>query len=315
VTKRALADALTHLSRPRPGVDIPLPELYELDQGVEELMSVVDRGLDHLEAGDLRYPFARMVNSGDALPETAYSWTRYLVNASYLALNPVAVAELWYGAAATLILQGMERWTAEGEAFARTARDLTRRVVDLNCYITPANCRAFDPHYDPQDVLLVQLEGTKVWDVYDPVHSNPHLTDYYAKRDSLTQGDSARLHATYCLEPGLAVYIPRGFGHSGRAGQGGSVHVTIGMLVESYPDVIARTALSLLSDPLARRESRSLTDEERAALLGTLTEALALEAEDAVGPAVTPIADRSAAGGPSSRIEQWRSLPINRWVW
>eukprot|EP01052_Picozoa_sp_SAG31_P050567 SAG31_NODE_11598_length_1014_cov_1.855738_2_plen_97_part_00 len=39
-------------------------------------------------------------------------------------------------------------------------------IFTVNVYVTPVSSQAFHPHTDPQDVLVLQLEGAKHWTVF-----------------------------------------------------------------------------------------------------------------------------------------------------
>jgi len=42
-------------------------------------------------------------------------------------------------------------------------------VVGANVYITPPNSQGFAPHYDDVDVFILQVEGRKLWKLYDSI--------------------------------------------------------------------------------------------------------------------------------------------------
>ena len=44
---------------------------------------------------------------------------------------------------------------------------ITKTPISCNIYLTPANQKAFPPHTDPHDVLVVQIAGKKEWNIED----------------------------------------------------------------------------------------------------------------------------------------------------
>lgn len=66
-----------------------------------------------------------------------------------------------------------------------------------------------------------QLEGTKEWDVWDPIHVMP--IDKQAGRGSAKANNSYHLrdlehlrHQRLLLQPGDALFLPRGYIHQGK---------------------------------------------------------------------------------------------------
>ena len=42
---------------------------------------------------------------------------------------------------------------------------ITKTPISCNIYLTPADQKAFPPHTDPHDVLIVQIAGEKEWSI------------------------------------------------------------------------------------------------------------------------------------------------------
>ena len=73
----------------------------------------------------------------------------------------------------TLVLNDVHpRW----EPVAALCRDLTRIFhffVNVNMYLTPRDAQGLSPHFDTQDVFILQVEGSKRWRLYEPLVSLP----------------------------------------------------------------------------------------------------------------------------------------------
>ncbi len=93
--------------------------------------------------------------------------------------------------------------------------------VQGNVYISKGDSPGFGSHWDDHDVLVLQLDGRKYWEVYGPAEFSPLRPETLgsASGDFVWSG---------VLEPGAAMYIPRGWPHrvSGFSDVG-STHLTL----------------------------------------------------------------------------------------
>jgi ribosomal protein L16 Arg81 hydroxylase len=112
-------------------------------------------------------------------------------------------------------------------------------------YVTPPNAKGVKPHFDTQEGFLIQVDGSKRWKVYKPVHESPPVEGSY------TSVEPERLSEPSCetvLNPGDVLYIPRGFPHEGIAGDGqASLHITLEIHVRSWLDLMS-DAMGALAD-------------------------------------------------------------------
>ena len=124
--------------------------------------------------------------------------------------------------------------------------------VQANAYLSPADSAGLAPHSDSHDVLVLQVEGAKRWDV-------------------------AEL-GTVQLEPGDVLYIPRGQRHNAATAQRHSLHITIGITAVTWQDV-ARRALASATEPgapLSLGFARTPLAEHVAAMTSALSDAVDL---------------------------------------
>lgn len=94
-----------------------------------------------------------------------------------------------------------------------------------NLYITPANNQGFDWHYDNHDVFVIQLNGSKKWELDK---KDPFLPDLNYKRTSPPVNEIEDVESLV-LNEGDTLYIPRGTYHRAIAYEKYSVHLTIGV--------------------------------------------------------------------------------------
>lgn len=117
--------------------------------------------------------------------------------------------------------------------------------VSANMYLSPENAQGFDAHYDPHDVFILQLEGEKLWKIYPD-----HVEFPIGTKDSpFTSPLSPPLYELY-LTPGDLLYIPRGWVHVASTAKKYSLHLTIGIHVLTWLDLISELSVT---EPSFRR--------------------------------------------------------------
>ena len=87
-------------------------------------------------------------------------------------VNRGAVAELHRGGA-TIILQQAHQLDPTLARFCRGLEHVFSAHVQTNLYLTPPNAQGFRTHYDNHDVFVVQIEGEKLWRLYDKPVDTP----------------------------------------------------------------------------------------------------------------------------------------------
>ncbi|KPA73980.1 hypothetical protein ABB37_09554 [Leptomonas pyrrhocoris] len=112
----------------------------------------------------------------------------------------------------------------------------------VNSYWTPASSQGFAPHYDDVDVFLLQMEGEKMWYLYDP----PEDVDYLSRHSSEDYVPEQFPKPKYAitLKAGDVLYMPRGMVHQGRTTpHTHSLHITFSAnQMNSWADFMGRAA-------------------------------------------------------------------------
>ncbi|MFL6161306.1 MAG: cupin domain-containing protein [Jatrophihabitantaceae bacterium] len=177
---------------------------------------------------------------------------------------------------ATLVLQALHRNWPPLVRFGGLLSAELGHPVQINCYLTPPQNQGFAPHYDTHDVFVLQIAGRKRWVVHRPVLTNPLPgQDWEQHRPAVAARSAEPPLIERVLQPGDALYLPRGYIHSAVAQGETSIHLTIGvhpvtrhsllqhLLAEAVTESGLRAALPLGGD---------LADE--AQLAGQLREAV-----------------------------------------
>lgn len=145
----------------------------------------------------------------------------------------------------TVILSGLESSWPPLHRFCRNLEGDISHPVAVAVYLTPPDIKGVKPHYDTQDGFLIQIDGSKKWKVYKPVHQFPPVEGSYT---SLERNQLSKPILETTLEPGDVMYIPRGFPHEGEScGGSPSLHITVEILVRTWFDFIS-DALGALAD-------------------------------------------------------------------
>ncbi|MFL6227244.1 MAG: cupin domain-containing protein [Pyrinomonadaceae bacterium] len=169
------------------------------------------------------------------------------------------VAQIYeaYGQGATVRVNRAQRYWKPLSDVCRRLEHEFGAPVRANLYCSPAGAHFSERHYDNHDVLVLQLAGRKHWRVFDPVVSLP-LADVpplafeertgllkYARggprkgRADIGVDECGEPRLDFTLEAGDLLYMPRGFVHEAGAQGEASLHVTIGLHVLTWLDLLS----------------------------------------------------------------------------
>jgi lysine-specific demethylase/histidyl-hydroxylase NO66 len=198
--------------------------------GFEDLLTLddVDRILTTTSP---RTPSFRLVKAGELIPESAYTRSGRTGSKPLSGIaDPARIAEL-FDDGATIVLQGLHRNWEPVAAFCRALELQLGHPCQVNAYITPPGAQGLALHSDPHDVFVLQAFGRKHW-VVEAAPAEP-------ERDPL-EAD---------VGPGDCIYMPTGTPHAATTGPVLSGHLTVGVHVTSWRDVLAEVWRSLEHDP------------------------------------------------------------------
>lgn len=213
------------------------------------------------------------------------------------------VGELYeaYGRGATIRVNRVERYWKPLRELCRGLEQTFKFPVRANLYCTPAGSPPSKLHYDTHDVLVLQIRGRKSWRIFEPLVRLP-LADVpplpfeertgllkYARggpkkgRANISEDECGAPLLKFTLEAGGLLYMPRGFVHHAWAEDVASIHVTVGLHVLRWLDLLA-VALAQVSnrDERFRRALPNGLGDERekdaSELLAALIETYAQQA-------------------------------------
>jgi len=243
----------------------PYDDLLTLD-GVDEIVS--RRGL--------RTPFIRMARDGQIVSAGRYTRGGGVGAEITDQVDPDRVLALVRDGS-TLVLQGLHRlWPPLIDFTGDLAADLGH-PVQVNAYVTPAQSQGFAAHYDVHDVFVLQVEGRKRWQVREPVRELPWRDEPWEQvRGQVESRAQEPPTIDTVLEPGDALYLPRGWIHSAEALGGTSAHLTFGVHALTRRTLLDAVLDAMVADGPLRQPlpvGGHVTDDDVAAVADLLARA------------------------------------------
>jgi ribosomal protein L16 Arg81 hydroxylase len=211
--------------------------------------------------------------------------------------NLYSVYRSYYDEGYTITIDRLElRWKPIS-ALCKNLENTLHHPTAANLYFTPLNAQGFLPHFDTHDVFILQLEGSKTWRIYD----SPILLPLGDTTSDVPVDSLGPPTKTITLDAGDLLYLPRGFVHDALTSDQPSMHLTLGVHVFRWADLIAEAVVSVSRCDARFRKALPLgfLDDCNSAVLGEelrqLLELLVVEAQS--DRAITRIGQRLLSTG------------------
>jgi ribosomal protein L16 Arg81 hydroxylase len=127
----------------------------------------------------------------------------------------------------TIVLDGVEQYARPVGTLARSLEVELHFPIQVNAYVTPPGQIGLAPHYDDHDVLILQIEGSKIWHLYVGADLPPREIQRDGEKAVNVEGLPPPTDVR--LEAGDVLYVPRGRIHAAEAAEAQSVHLTVGI--------------------------------------------------------------------------------------
>ncbi|TDQ45877.1 JmjC domain-containing protein [Actinorugispora endophytica] len=240
-------------------------EFVFADLGAEtvEPLLTFDALSDILSTHQLEPPRLRLHRAGRPVPVADYTDPGEASGAARRLVRPEALyRQLREGA--SLVLDGVDRLHPPVRAATDDLMRLVRERAQVNLYLIWGDSHGFDTHWDDHDTFVVQLAGTKKWQVHGqgtrpyPMKAD---TDHTHRAPDTTVWEGV-------LRPGQVLHVPRGWWHTVTGNGDVSMHLTFGFtratgidwahsLLGRLQDVeFARTDLPRFASAEERRKHR-----------------------------------------------------------
>ncbi|MEO7130167.1 MAG: cupin domain-containing protein [Dermatophilaceae bacterium] len=256
----------------------------------------------------LRTPFLRMAKEGDVLGSGRFTRGGGAgAEISDQAADDKVLSE--FAAGATLVLQGLHRMWPPVIDYASALSTQLGHPVQVNAYVTPSQNTGFAPHYDVHDVFVLQFAGRKRWRIHEPVLTAPLREQTWdARRDVVAARAAEEPLLDVVLEPGDALYLPRGYVHTASALGEVSGHLTIGVQPVTRAYLAEQLLGTLGDDPELRVSLPAGVDLTDPAVLETDLKAT----RGALHAAIDRLSDEQVARSLRGHLERrTRPVPIS----
>lgn len=210
-----------------------------------------------LTSTNLRIPGFRLVRQGSQIPYQEYTTRISMTPSAFDALIDVDKVYNLYQQGATIVLQALERSWGPLIEFCKGLEAYLGHPVQANMYLTPAHAQGFAAHHDTHDTLILQVEGHKRWKIYDMPFPLP-----LPNQGTLPRGvEQGAVEHDIVLNAGDTLYMPRGVIHEALTSDSYSMHITIGIKVWTWAEVMAKVvgrALDACEDQVEFRRALPL---------------------------------------------------------
>ncbi len=149
----------------------------------------------------------------------------------------------------TLLVQAIDHWIPDAAQLLEQFNFIPRWRIDDLMMSYASDGGGVGPHFDYYDVFLVQISGTRRWEIggqhNDQTPLKENLPVKILKNFSPTE--------SWLLEPGDILYVPPGVGHNGIAQGDGCMTCSIGYRAPSHSDIL-REYTDYISDQLSESQ-------------------------------------------------------------
>ena len=183
--------------------------------------------LDHIVGTyGLKFPEIRLARSDQDVPLREYTYRGDIA-------DPLRVARL-FAEGATVIFRGLQDRHKNIQLLCSALARQATIQTQANIYLTPPHSQGFNIHWDTHDVLIIQIEGSKTWRIYDggitlPIRSQKFDSNLNTPGEVIDE---------FVLHAGEVLYIPRGVMHAASSTDQTSLHITLGLLGYSWAELM-----------------------------------------------------------------------------
>ena len=192
---------------------------------IDRVITTLSLGIDDIQ----------MTQAGRTITRDMYCYPSGMI-------DPARLSALYADGATVILPQLHMRLPALADLCRAMEREFSVRF-QTNIYLTPpGDSQGFRAHFDNHDVFVLQVSGSKAWQIYDTPEDLPHRGTEFDP-EKYKPGD---LTQSFELRQGDMVYIPRGVMHDAVSGDQSSLHITLGVITRTWTDLLVE-ALSAAS--------------------------------------------------------------------
>jgi hypothetical protein len=155
----------------------------------------------------------------------------------------------------SLSVTGIDRYAPHLKSLCENIAATLREQIKMGAIVTTGTGGAFKLHYDPEDLVILQVEGRKRWKIFGPPVTNPVVGAPQPEPPS----EDTLLFDEF-LEPGDFLFLPAGHWHRCENASPMSVHLGFFFQAPNGMDVIKSITAQLLADDRLRLPLTRLDD-------------------------------------------------------
>jgi ribosomal protein L16 Arg81 hydroxylase len=260
-------------------------------------------------------PQLRLAKDGKILPLHEFLMKETNQNGEMWRINFHAVQRLLQEGA-TLVIDRIDESHEPLADFCRMLEAELGTYAFADVFASWHHTQGFPTHWDPEQVFVLQLVGTKHWRVFKPKRLHPTQQDMKTHKESpptqpYWEGD---------INPGALLYIPGGCWHDAVAVSARTLHVSLSLFPASGLAVLNAVLRDLQEDELVRMplprfapevEQQDYMARLRGAVDAKMREFTVkslLEKTDAGAPA------RTRLSMPWSAVSENEAIPGHAWI-
>ncbi|MBE2997618.1 cupin [Nocardiopsis sp. HNM0947] len=242
-------------------------EFFLADLGADAVRSLLTfEDLNHLLATrSPEPPRLRLHRDGSPVPLEAYTDLASESRSARRVIRPESLyGQLRKGA--SLVLDSIDRMHPPIGAAADDLMRLVRERAQANLYLIWGESRGFDTHWDDHDTVIVQVAGTKHWQVHGPGSRPFPMRNDTDHKHGPPRGADGELSMVWegVLRPGQAIHVPRGWWHTVTGTGEMSMHLTFGFTRATGVDWAEALVRRLYEEEAFRRDlPRFASPEQR----------------------------------------------------
>jgi ribosomal protein L16 Arg81 hydroxylase len=157
----------------------------------------------------------------------------------------------------SLVITPIDRHVPALEALCASIGSQTGEQIKVGVIVTACGTDgAFKIHFDPEDLIILQVEGTKRWKIFGPPVSNPVIG---MPKQEAPPEDKPIFDEV--LQPGDFLFLPAGTWHHCENGPGRSLHLGIFFIPPTSWHAVRNLTTQLVSDETLRTPLTRLADQ------------------------------------------------------
>ena len=161
-------------------------------------------------------------------------------------IDPAALSRLM-DQGVSLVFNRVDDYVPAVRRLCRNIAIRTGEQISAGAIVTSGSGGALERHFDYEDIVILQIAGTKRWQVYDPPVLHP------ARGMPETKAPRGAAVLTEVLQPGDLLFLPAGHWHHCENGPERSLHAGIFFDPPSGRHLVTALAREWLSDDIFRR--------------------------------------------------------------